>query len=90
MVTAWNPWSTPRGRLRNALANAPLYLALRRRGEVLRSVGSDVSGATAWREPGFAVEVGDLEAVARLGAAFGQHAIFVARPGGLELLACAS
>lgn len=90
MVTAWNPWSTPRGRLRNALANAALYLVLRRRGEVLRSVGSDVSGGTGWREPGFALELGDAEEVARIGATFGQHAIFIARPEGLELLACAS
>ena len=88
IITAWNPWSEPRGRARNALANAVLSFALLRFGRVRRSVGCDREQPPRWREPGFAVETTNPEAVARLGVRFGQHAIFVARSSGLEVLAC--
>lgn len=74
--------------MRNALANALLALTLLRFGRVRRSVGSDCEQPPSWREPGFAVETTNPEAVARLGVRFGQHAIFVARSSGLEVLTC--
>lgn len=90
MVTAWNPYSVARGRLRNALANALLWPVLRAGGPVLASLGYEPGVEGTWREPGFAQAATDVDRVRRIGARFGQHAIFLVRPEGREVLACAS
>lgn len=73
--------------MRNAAANERLRCELEQRAKWMREV-TGYSPCDGHAEPGWAVDLGELEALA-LGRAFLQDAIFVVRRGELFVLSCA-
>ncbi|MEY5032980.1 MAG: hypothetical protein RL354_2011, partial [Planctomycetota bacterium] len=73
--------------MRNAAANERLRCELEQRAKWMREV-TGYSPCDGHAEPGWAVDLGELEALA-LGRAFLQDAIFVVRQGELFVLSCA-
>jgi hypothetical protein len=89
VVTAWNPESKSCSRAENDAANARLHADLLAHGAAVGAIVGR-SADSRWEEQSFAAWNISTEHVARIAAAYGQHAIFAVDGGRRTLVSARS